>query len=156
MTVNHLPLRFVAGPAGCVEIYAARRALNEVAMQGMLETMEHNTTRESPDTLYLIRAMDPNGEKHGVYAPRPPCPVDEPCPLAARHGYFESAPNHDSVGLRVADDDLAASIYQSMISIEGLRPCAFVSPRLCPHRDQIRHIIVLVSFIPPSWRAFCA
>jgi hypothetical protein len=42
-------------------------------------------------------------------------------------GYFESAPNHDSIGLRVADDDLAASIYQSMISIEGLRPCAFVS-----------------------------
>ena len=64
----------------------------------MLETMTHNTTHttttadgvdvESPaaDTLYLIRAMDPNGEKHGVYAPRPPCPVDEHCPLAARHG----------------------------------------------------------------------
>jgi hypothetical protein len=58
---------------------------NEASLPAMLSKM--NAT----GSYYLIRAMDPNGEKHGVYAPRDPCPPDEPCPLAARHGYFESA-----------------------------------------------------------------
>ena len=40
----------------------------------------------------------------------------------------ESAPNHDAVGLRVANDELAQSIYTSMTSIEGLRPCDFTIP----------------------------
>lgn len=85
---------------------------------------------------YLIRSIDPNGEKHGVYAPRPPCPVDEPCPAAKRHGYFESAPNHDAVGLRVVSDDLAASIHKSMTSIEGLRPCDFTLPNFPDYDDS--------------------
>eukprot|EP01050_Picozoa_sp_SAG11_P001221 SAG11_NODE_52_length_19809_cov_14.064231_6_plen_484_part_00 len=110
------------GPSECLDLYKARRAVNEASLVGILATMD------STGSVYLIRAMDPNGEKHGVYAPRSRCPVDEPCPLAARHGYFESAPNHDIVGLRVASDDLAQSIYMSMISIDGLRPCDFTIP----------------------------
>jgi hypothetical protein len=135
------PNDLAKGPAGCLEIYQARRQLNDASLTAMMAVM--NATK----SVYLIRAMDPNGEKHGVYAPRPPCPVDEPCPvrcsthanrvaeskpkpgiacvslqLAARHGYFESAPNHDAVGLRVADDALAQSIYTSMLAVDGLRP----------------------------------
>jgi hypothetical protein len=63
------------GPAGCLEIYQARRRLNDASLTAMMARM--NAT----DSIYLIRSMDPNGEKHGVYAPRPPCPVDEPCPV---------------------------------------------------------------------------
>ena len=79
--------------------------------------------------------------------------------LFCNWSYFESAPNHDAVGLRVADDgasfdgfdgfdgfalrfcdcvvtdlglswhtELAQSIYTSMISIPGLRPCDFTIP----------------------------
>jgi|EP01047_Picozoa_sp_COSAG01_P037409 hypothetical protein len=66
------------GPAGCLEIYQARRRLNDASLTAMMARM--NAT----DSIYLIRSMDPNGEKHGVYAPRPPCPVDEPCPVTAQ------------------------------------------------------------------------
>ena len=55
--------------------------------------------------------------------------------LAARHGYFESAPNHDAVGLRVADDALAQSIYTSMLAVEGLRPCDFTIPNFPDYDD---------------------
>ena len=51
-------------------------------------------------------------------------------------GYFESAPNHDAVGLRVASDELAASIYKSMISIEGLRTCDFTIPNFPDYDDS--------------------
>ena len=69
------PNGLAKGPAGCLEIYQARRQLNDASLTAMMAVM--NATK----SVYLIRAMDPNGEKHGVYAPRPPCPVDEPCPV---------------------------------------------------------------------------
>eukprot|EP01051_Picozoa_sp_SAG22_P004173 SAG22_NODE_217_length_14910_cov_65.532978_3_plen_398_part_00 len=117
-------------PSSCIDIWAARRAANEASIPAMLAKMN------GTGSYYLIRSMDPNGDKHGVYAPRAPCPPDEPCPAAARHGYFESAPNHDIVGLRVADDELAQSIYTSMISIDGLRPCDFTIPNFPDYDDS--------------------
>ena len=39
-------------------------------------------------------------------------------------------------GLRVADDSLAASIYHSMISVEGLRPCAWTLPNFPDYDDS--------------------
>ena len=74
--------------------------------------------------------------------------MDEHCPLAARHGYFESAPNHDAVGLRVADDELAQSIYTSMISIPGLRPGDFTIPNFPDCKTQ-------ASSLPPPNLFFC-
>lgn len=56
--------------------------------------------------------------------------------LAARHGYFESAPNHDAVGLRVADDALAQSIYTSMLAVDGLRPCDWTIPNFPDYDDS--------------------
>ena len=52
----------------------------------------------------------------------------------------ESAPNHDAVGLRVANDELAQSIYTSMTSIEGLRPCDFTIPNF-PDCKRLRHFL---------------
>lgn len=87
-------------------------------------------------SLYLVRSIDPNGERHGVYSPRAPCKFDEPCGVTAPHGFFESAPNHDAIALRVVDDDLAQSMYTSMTSIKGLRPCGWTIPNFPDYDDS--------------------
>eukprot|EP01043_Picozoa_sp_COSAG02_P038272 COSAG02_NODE_2939_length_7699_cov_2.571184_4_plen_720_part_00 len=87
-------------------------------------------------SLYLVRSIDPNGQRHGVYSPRAPCQFDEPCGVTAPHGFFESAPNHDAIALRVVDDDLSQSMYTSMTSIEGLRPCGWTIPNFPDYDDS--------------------
>lgn len=129
-TVCSHPNGDARGPSSCIDVWRARRKANDASIPGVLERMN------STGSYYLIRSMDPNGDRHGVYAPRAPCPPDELCPAVARHGYFESAPNHDIVGLRVANDELAQSIYQSMISIDGLRPCDFTIPNFPDYDDS--------------------
>ncbi len=57
----------------------------------------------------FIMFKDPNGVKHGVYG-------------APKYGYYETAPNHDAVCLRVVDDAASKKIIQRMISIKGLTP----------------------------------
>ncbi len=74
--------------------------------------------------------------RHGVYSPRAPCQFDEPCGVTAPHGFFESAPNHDAIALRVVDDDLSQSMYTSMTSIEGLRPCGWTIPNFPDYDDS--------------------
>lgn len=61
------------------------------------------------DEGYFIRALSPEGIKHGVYG-------------AAQHGYFESICNHDALAFRIADDEQAQKIYNKIKSIPGLRP----------------------------------
>lgn len=88
-------------------------------------------------SLYLVRSIDPNGQRHGVYSPRAPCKPGEPsCGVTAPHGFFETAPNSDAIALRVVDDDLAQSMYTSMTSIEGLRPCAWTIPNFPDYDDS--------------------
>ncbi len=72
---------------------------------------------------YLIRYLDPDGAKHGVYG-------------AEKYGYFEASPNHDAVCFRVADDEQAAKIYAKIASIPGLRPNHFILPN-CPGYDDM-------------------
>lgn len=57
----------------------------------------------------LIKYMDPDGTRHGVYG-------------AAKHGYYEAVCNHDAVALDVVDDATARRIMRQMASISGLRP----------------------------------
>lgn len=58
---------------------------------------------------YFVNSIDPDGTKHGVFG-------------AAKYGYFESSVNHDAVCFGVADDALANSIFNKMLSIPQLRP----------------------------------
>ena len=60
------------------------------------------------DEGYLIKSMDPDGTKHGVYG-------------AEKHGYFEAVCNHDAMAFRVVDDVQARRIYDKIASIPGLR-----------------------------------
>ena len=65
------------------------------------------------DEGYFIKSLDPDGTKHGVYG-------------ATQYGYFESSPNHDAIAFRVADDNLAQSIYSKISSIPNLRRHNFI------------------------------
>ncbi len=61
------------------------------------------------DEGYLIKSLDPDGTRHGVYG-------------APQHGYFEAVCNHDAVAFRVVDDAQANAIYRKLAAIPGLRP----------------------------------
>jgi hypothetical protein len=64
---------------------------------------------------YFIHALNPDGTKQGVFG-------------APKSGYFESAPNHDSVCFRVVDDAQAKTIVAKMLSIPELRPNKLILP----------------------------
>ncbi len=86
------------------KLYAERR---DLARKGLPEV----TTDEG----YFIKSLDPDGTRHGVFG-------------AARHGYFETSPNHDAIAFRVVDKPQAERIYAKIASIPGLRPHGFVIP----------------------------
>ncbi len=65
------------------------------------------------DEGYFVKSIDPDGTRHGVFG-------------AAVHGYFEAAPNHDALCFGVVDMQSAQRIYQTIASIEGLRPHRFI------------------------------
>lgn len=58
---------------------------------------------------YFIRSLDPDGTRHGVVGER-------------KHGYFESAPNHDAIAFEVADEAQSRRIYSKIVSLPALRP----------------------------------
>lgn len=61
------------------------------------------------DEGYLIKSLDPDGARHGVYG-------------AERYGYLETVCNHDAVAFRVVGDKQARQIVDKIASIPGLRP----------------------------------
>ena len=75
------------------------------------------------DEGYFIRALAPDGTKHGEYG-------------AERYGYFDVAPNHDAMAFRVVDDRQARAIYDKIKSIPGLRPNDLILPN-CPGYDDM-------------------
>lgn len=72
---------------------------------------------------YLVRSLDPDGIRHGVYG-------------ADRHGYFEASPNHDAIAFRVVDDSQAGRIFSKMESIPELRPYDFILPNYPSYDDM--------------------
>jgi hypothetical protein len=75
------------------------------------------------DEGYLIRSLDPNGVKHGVFG-------------AKEHGYFEASPNHDAICFRVVDEAQAERIYRKIAAIPELRPHAFILPNYPSYDDM--------------------
>lgn len=107
-----IELEKLASRPAQVKLYSGRRAL---ARQGLPLLM-------TPEG-YFIKSLDPDGTRHGVYG-------------AAKHGYFESSPNHDAVAFRVVDDAQASKILAKITSIPGLRPYHLIIPNY-PSLDDI-------------------
>ena len=89
-------------------IFAERLRQCEVGLASGLFT--------APGAAYFMRSVDPNGTLHGVVG-------------QARHGYFEAAPNHDAVALRVVNASTAAALVGAIKSMGAkLRPNVFILP----------------------------
>jgi len=107
-----IELEKLAGRKEQAALYTQRR---ELARRGLSQL----TTDEG----YLIRSLDPDGVKHGVFG-------------AERHGYLEASPNHDAIAFRVADDAQSERIYRKIASLPGLRPHDFVLPNYPSYDDM--------------------
>jgi len=107
-----IELEKMAGNSDKVSLYTDRR---DLAKKGLVAL----TIGEG----YLIKYMDPDGTKHGVYG-------------AEKHGYFEAVCNHDAIAFRVADDAQSKKIYDKIASIPGLRPHDLIITN-CPGLDDM-------------------
>lgn len=107
-----IELEKLAGNSAKAKLYAKRRT---TANDGLRQLT-------TPDG-YLIRSLDPDGSKHGVYG-------------AKEHGYFETSPNQDAVAFHVVDDAQAAKIYNKIASIPQLRPHQFILPNYPSYDDM--------------------
>ena len=97
------------------------------AQQAKLQTQRRDAARKALAQLtteegYFINSLDPDGTRHGVFG-------------AARHGYFETSPNHDAIAFRVVEDAQAERIYAKIASIPGLRPHQFILPNYPSYDD---------------------
>jgi hypothetical protein len=75
------------------------------------------------DECYLVKSLDPDGTRHGVYG-------------AEKHGYFEASPNHDAICFRVVDEAQSRKIYRKLASIPGLRRYDLMVAN-CPSLDDM-------------------
>ena len=107
-----IELQKLAGRSDQAKVYAQRRDDAKKAL-ALLTT----------DEGYLIRSLDPDGVKHGVFG-------------AVRHGYFEAPPNHDAIAFRVVDRAQAKRIFQKISAIPGLRPHHFILPNYPSYDDM--------------------
>jgi len=116
----------------CLALWISRRKANDQSIPAVLV----NTSMTS-GSRYFLKALAPDGEKFGTFVPRPPCPLDQPCPPASRHGYFETSPNVDAVAFSVVNQSLADELYQSMLSVgPSLNPCGFTLPNFPDYDDM--------------------
>ncbi len=102
----------LAGQPDQAAVWSARR-----------ESAKSDLAALMTDEGYLIRSLDPDGTRHGVYG-------------AEKHGYFEASPNHDAIAFRVVDQAQAEKIYAKIASIPGLRPHNLIIPN-CPGYDDM-------------------
>ena len=107
-----IELEKVGNNSDKVKLYSKRRAS---AKDGLRQL----TTSDG----YLIRSLDPDGVKHGVFG-------------AKEHGYFEASPNQDAIAFRVADDAQSEKIYNKIASIPQLRPHTFILPNYPSYDDM--------------------
>jgi len=107
-----IELEKLAGRAGQVQLWSIRRASAREGL-ALLAT----------DEGYLVKSIDPDGTRHGVYG-------------AASHGYFEASPNHDAICFRVVDEAQSLRIYRKLASIPGLRPHDVIVAN-CPSLDDM-------------------
>jgi len=95
-----------------VQLYTERR---EAARAGLT----HVTTDEG----YLLKSLDPDGTRHGVYG-------------APQHGYFEAVCNHDAICFGVVNNEQAHKIMDKIRSIPDLRPHDLIITN-CPSLDDM-------------------
>lgn len=109
-----LSVTYIAGLDRLIELEKlAGRSVEAKRYQARRDSAQEGLAQLATDEGYLIKSLDPDGTRHGVYG-------------ADKHGYFEASPNHDAVAFRVVDDRQAQKIYDKIASLPGLRPHDFI------------------------------
>ncbi len=93
------------------------RLAGETEKLGEYERRQTITRRSLPLLLapagYFVKSVEPGGILHGVLGQK-------------QFNYLEGTVNADAVGLRVADDQTAASIYRQIAAFPDIRPFDFL------------------------------
>jgi len=119
-----LSVTYIAALDRLVELERlAGRSFVADVLEKRRESARRGLSSLTTDEGYLIRSLDPDGTRHGVFG-------------AEKHGYFEASPNHDAICFRVVDDAQAKRIYDKIASIPGLRPHAFILPNYPSYDDM--------------------
>eukprot|EP01051_Picozoa_sp_SAG22_P000778 SAG22_NODE_24_length_30194_cov_6.086327_11_plen_1024_part_00 len=130
--------------SSCVELYAARRAANDISLKSGAVTARMPGSNSS----YFIKALAPDGERQGVITDatelKRDCLGDSRgwlnssfvCGPATLRGYFETSPNVDAIALGVVDDATAAELYSSIQAVKGLRPCGWTISNFPDYDDS--------------------
>ena len=119
-----LSVTYIAGLGRLIEVEKLAHRPDQAALwQARREAARKGLALLTTEEGYFINSLDPDGTRHGVVE-------------AARHGYFESSPNHDAIAFRVADDVQARQIFAKIASIPGLRPHQFIIPNYPSYDDM--------------------
>jgi hypothetical protein len=110
-----IELEKMAGRTDQVKLYEERREKVKSGLKYLIT-----------DEGYFIRALAPDGTKHGEFG-------------AEKHGYFEVAPNHDAMAFRIVDDRQAQIIWQKIKSIPELRPNDLILPNYPGYDDMYEY-----------------
>jgi hypothetical protein len=122
--LSGLSITYIAALDRLIELQKlARRTAQARVHQQHRDTAYFGLSQLTTDEGYFINSLDPDGTRHGVFG-------------AARHGYFESSPNHDAIAFRVADDTRAGKIFATIASIPELRPHHFILPNYPSYDDM--------------------
>jgi hypothetical protein len=101
----------------------ANRKSQAALYDGRRAAARRGLARLTTEQGYLLRSLDPDGTRHGVFG-------------APAHGYFEASPNHDAIAFRIVPDAQAERIYQQIAAIPGLRPYDFILPNYPSYDDM--------------------
>ena len=112
--LSGLSITYLAALNRMIELY--KFTGNQEKLQEYIQRQK--ITRESlPQLLtpagYFVKYIEPNGTKHGVLG-------------QDKYNYLEGVANADAVALRVAEPQLAKSIYQQIASFKEIRPFDFL------------------------------
>ena len=109
-----LSITYLAAMDRMVELY---KLTGDKAKLAEYERRQKITRESLPQLLapagYFVKSVEPNGLKHGVLGQE-------------KFNYLEGVANVDAVGLRVADDATAQSIYKQIAAFSEIRPFDFL------------------------------
>jgi hypothetical protein len=122
--LSEISVNYIAGLTRLIELEKMMQRHDMVKRyEARREAVRSGLRHLMTDQGYFIRALAPDGTKHGEFG-------------APQFGYFESAPNHDAMAFRVVDDRQAQQIYRMIQSIPQLRPNDLILPNYPGYDDM--------------------
>ena len=125
--LSELSVNYIAGLNKLIELEKMMDRVDKVKLfEERRDKVKDGLKYLQTDEGYFIRALAPDGVRHGEYG-------------AEQYGYFDVASNHDAMAFRVVDDWQAQLIYNKIKSIPGLRPNDLILPNHPGYDDMYEY-----------------